>query len=177
MQSLLVIDDEPSILHAFQRAFRGEHDLQVLTASSAGEGFETLSRAAQASRWGPRFLMINLPDRSGMETLSTAFARDRPGSTPVIFITGHGTTDTAIEAMKKLRGVRLPAQALGIGPAARRRAARLANQPALAHAGGVIRNRGGVRASRCAHWSLPGDARCLQGHWPRGLARRDRSAF
>lgn len=94
MQSLLVIDDEASILHAFQRAFRGEADLQVLTASSASEGLELFKQAK------PHVVVLDiyLPDRSGMETYQQIRAHD--ARTPVIFITGHGTTDTAIEAMK-----------------------------------------------------------------------------
>ncbi len=94
MQSLLVIDDEASILHAFQRAFRGEPDLLVLTASSAGEGFELF----KLHKPHVVVLDIYLPDRSGMETYQQIRAFD--ARTPVIFITGHGTTDTAIEAMK-----------------------------------------------------------------------------
>ena len=94
MQSLLVIDDEASILHAFQRAFRGEPDLQVLTASSAGEGFELF----KLHKPHVVVLDIYLPDRSGMETYQQIRAFD--ARTPVIFITGHGTADMAIEAMK-----------------------------------------------------------------------------
>ena len=37
MPSLLVIDDEPSILHAFRRAFSGT-DVRLLTGSYAREG-------------------------------------------------------------------------------------------------------------------------------------------
>src|SRR5258707_362981 len=94
MQSLLVIDDEASILHAFQRAFRGEPDLQVLTASSASEGLEIFKQEK------PHVVVLDiyLPDLSGMDTYQQIRASD--ARTPVIFITGHGTTDTAIEAMK-----------------------------------------------------------------------------
>ena len=94
MQSLLVIDDEASILHAFQRAFRGETDLQVFTASSAGEGLELF----RLHRPHVVVLDIYLPDRPGMETYQQIRASD--ARTPVIFITGHGTVDTAIEAIK-----------------------------------------------------------------------------
>jgi DNA-binding NtrC family response regulator len=94
MQSLLVIDDETSILHAFQRAFRGEPDLQILTASSAGEGLELFKQ----QRPHVVVLDIYLPDLSGMETYQQIRACD--ARTLVIFITGHGTTDLAIEATK-----------------------------------------------------------------------------
>jgi DNA-binding NtrC family response regulator len=95
MQSLLVIDDETSILHAFQRAFRGEPGLQVLSASSASEGLDLF----KLHRPHVVVLDIYLPDRPGMEIYQQIRACD--ARTPVIFITGHGTTDTAIEAMKR----------------------------------------------------------------------------
>ncbi len=91
--SVLVIDDEPSILHAFRRAFREER-LQLRTAASAAEGLEMIARA----RPEVVILDINLPDQSGLATFQ--HIRQIDARIPVIFITGHGTTDTAIEAMK-----------------------------------------------------------------------------
>ena len=44
-------------------------------------------------------LDINLPDMSGLDVVPP-HPTDRRAKVPVIFITGHGTTDTAIEAMK-----------------------------------------------------------------------------
>ena len=43
MSVVLVIDDEPSILHAFRRAFHAP-EVTLLTASSAVEGLETVSQ-------------------------------------------------------------------------------------------------------------------------------------
>jgi two-component system nitrogen regulation response regulator GlnG len=93
MPTLLVIDDESSILHAFRRAFH-EPDATVVTASSAAEGLQLV-----ADRKPDVVLLdINLPDRPGLETFRRI--RELDARIPVIFITGHGTTDTAIEAMK-----------------------------------------------------------------------------
>jgi two-component system nitrogen regulation response regulator GlnG len=93
MSTVLIIDDEPSILHAFRRALK-EPAVTLLTAASAGEGLSLL----QQQQVDVVILDINLPDMSGLE----AFRRVRQidARIPVIFITGHGTTDTAIEAMK-----------------------------------------------------------------------------
>jgi nitrogen regulation protein NR(I) len=93
MPTLLVIDDEPSILHAFRRAF---HDpaLTLLTASSAAEGLDLVVQR----RPDVVILDIHLPDQSGLETFR--HIRQIDARIPVVFITGHGTTDTAIEAMK-----------------------------------------------------------------------------
>jgi nitrogen regulation protein NR(I) len=93
MPTLLIIDDEPSILHAFRRAF---HDptLTLLTASTAAEGLDLVVDR----RPDVVILDIHLPDQSGLETFQ--HIRHLDARIPVIFITGHGTTDTAIEAMK-----------------------------------------------------------------------------
>ncbi len=93
MPTLLVIDDEPSILHAFRRAFR-DPALTLLTASTAAEGLE-LIRSAKPD---VILLDIHLPDQSGLDTFRSI--KEIDARIPVIFITGHGTTDTAIEAMK-----------------------------------------------------------------------------
>jgi DNA-binding NtrC family response regulator len=94
MPTLLVIDDEPSILHAFRRAFRAPA-VTLLTASTAEEGLE------QAARSHPDVVVLdlNLPDLSGLDAFQRLQALD--ARTPVLFITGHGTTETAIEAMKR----------------------------------------------------------------------------
>src|SRR5215467_4858067 len=93
MPKLLVIDDEPSILHAFRRAFR-DPAMQLLTASTAAEGLAlTLT-----SRPDVILLDIHLPDQSGLDTFRNI--REIDARIPVIFITGHGTTETAIEAMQ-----------------------------------------------------------------------------
>lgn len=94
MATILVIDDEPSILHAFRRVFADPDD-SLLTASDAAEGLEAVSRA----RPDVVVLDLNLPDRSGMDVFHEIRRID--ARIPVIFITGHGTTETAIEAMKQ----------------------------------------------------------------------------
>src|SRR5580658_866524 len=92
--NLLIIDDEPSILHAFRRGFR-EPGLNVHTAASADEGL----RALEEARPDVVILDVHLPDGSGLETFERIRARD--ARIPVILITGHGTTDLAIQAMKR----------------------------------------------------------------------------
>src|SRR5260370_30874636 len=93
MPSLLIVDDEPSILLAFRRAYR-ERALEVLTAETAGAGL-TL---AQTHRPDVVILDVQLPDMTGLEALQRL--REIDARCPVIFITGKSTTDTAIEAMK-----------------------------------------------------------------------------
>jgi two-component system nitrogen regulation response regulator GlnG len=93
MPTLLVVDDEPSILAAFRRAFRGT-PLALLTAETAEEGL------ALARQHHPDVTIfdVQLPDLSGLEALRRL--REIDARCPVVLITGKSTTDTAIEAMK-----------------------------------------------------------------------------
>jgi len=93
MPSLLVIDDEPAILHAFRRAF-DRADVTLHTAASGTEGL------AEVSKSDPDVVVldVNLPDVPGLDVFRKI--REHDARVPVIFITGHGTTETAIEAMK-----------------------------------------------------------------------------
>jgi two-component system nitrogen regulation response regulator GlnG len=93
MPTLLVIDDEESVRYSFRRVFEGE-GRQVLTARTAAEGLDQVRRR----RPDVVVLDIQLPDRSGLEVFTEIRAFDP--KRPVIFITAHGTTETAIEAMK-----------------------------------------------------------------------------
>lgn len=94
MPLLLVVDDEPSILLAFRRAFR-TRELELVTAESAGEGLEL----ARQKRPDVVVLDVQLPDQNGMDLFRQL--RQLDARMPVIFITGKATTDTAIEAMKE----------------------------------------------------------------------------
>jgi len=94
MPRLLLVDDEPSIQHSFRRALRGP-EFTVLTAGTASEGLEMLQR----QRPDVVVLDVHLPDASGLETLQRIQQID--ARIPVILITGHGTTDLAIEAIKR----------------------------------------------------------------------------
>jgi two-component system nitrogen regulation response regulator GlnG len=93
MVSLLVIDDEPSVGYSFRRVFEGD-DVEVSTARTAKEGLEQV----RVKKPDVIVLDLQLPDRSGLEVFRDIQALDP--KRPIIFITAHGTTDTAIEAMK-----------------------------------------------------------------------------
>ncbi|HEV8259695.1 MAG TPA: sigma-54 dependent transcriptional regulator [Burkholderiales bacterium] len=93
MPTLLLIDDEPAILHAFRRVFR-DSGVTLFTAGSATEGIELFAQR----RPDVVILDVNLPDLSGLDAFRRIQKLD--GRVPVIFITGQGTTDTAIEATK-----------------------------------------------------------------------------
>lgn len=94
MQTLLVIDDEAPIRHAFERAFSDE-STQVVSAANAEEGV----RLFQETSPDVVMLDLRLPDQSGMKCFERLKAID--ARVPVIFVTGHGTVEAAIEATKQ----------------------------------------------------------------------------
>ncbi len=91
---LLVIDDEPSIQHAFTRAFR-DTDVEVSLASNAAEAINRFGEVAP----DVVVLDVHLPDATGLETYHRLRGLD--ARVPVILITGHGTTDLAIKAISE----------------------------------------------------------------------------
>jgi two-component system nitrogen regulation response regulator GlnG len=94
MPSLLVIDDEESVCYSFRRVFEGD-GVEVLTAQTAAEGLRQLRRHCP----DVVVLDLQLPDRSGLDLFPDIHALDP--KRPIIIITAHGTTETAIEAMKQ----------------------------------------------------------------------------
>jgi two-component system nitrogen regulation response regulator GlnG len=92
--TLLVIDDEPSILRAFCRVFR-QPDWNVVTAETGTKGLDNF----QESKPDLVIMDVGLPDMQGLEVFDQI--RHSDPTTPVVFITGHGTTETAIEAIKR----------------------------------------------------------------------------
>jgi two-component system nitrogen regulation response regulator GlnG len=93
MPTLLVIDDEESVRYSFRRVLESD-DVQVLAAATGADGLE------QVRAHGPDVVVLDLqlPDGSGLDVFRQIQADDP--KRPVIFVTAHGTTETAIEAMK-----------------------------------------------------------------------------
>lgn len=89
-----MIDDEPNIQLGFRRAFRRD-DLRVVTAGSVEEGL----RQFESVQPDVVLLDLCLPDGDGLEAFRRM--RQRDSRCLVIFITAHGTTETAIEATKE----------------------------------------------------------------------------
>jgi two-component system nitrogen regulation response regulator GlnG len=94
MPKLLVIDDEPAVGYSFRRVFTAT-GVDVCTAQTGAAGVERF-RAD-----GPDVVVLDvrLPDRGGLDVFREL--RDIDPRRPVVVITAHGTTDTAIEAMKE----------------------------------------------------------------------------
>ncbi|MGH7223619.1 MAG: sigma-54-dependent transcriptional regulator [Gemmataceae bacterium] len=94
MPKLLIVDDEEALCYSFRRVLSAEGTYEVRTAGTAAEGWELF----QSEGADVVVLDLQLPDRSGLELFHDLRVRDP--HCPVIFMTAHGTADTAIEAMK-----------------------------------------------------------------------------
>jgi len=94
MPTLLVVDDEPNVLYSLEKAL-GSDTLRVRTARTAREGIE----AIQEQKPDAVILDVRLPDLSGLEAFDQMRGIDP--RLPVIVITAHAATETAIEAMKR----------------------------------------------------------------------------
>jgi DNA-binding NtrC family response regulator len=92
MSTLLVIDDDRSVLYTIERTFQGT-GVNVLTAKTVREGLELIEKKPDVV-----LLDIMLPEGSGLGAVEKIQALDP--KLPIIFITAGGTSDTTIEAMK-----------------------------------------------------------------------------
>lgn len=93
MPKVLIIDDEPGVLYSLQSGLEDDATT-VVTARTARHGIE----AVEHDHPDAVILDVRLPDQSGL----AAFDRIRKidPRLPVIIMTAHGSTETAIEAMK-----------------------------------------------------------------------------
>lgn len=94
MAKLLIVDDEPTIRYSFQKVFAAGGT----AVSAAGSLADARTRYAE-ERPDVVVLDLQLPDGNGLDFFDEIRATDP--RRPVIIITAHGTTDSAIEAMKR----------------------------------------------------------------------------
>jgi len=92
MPKLLVIDDDRSVLHMISQAF-GNTPFTVLKAQTAEQGLALLAES-------PDVVLLDIVLREGSGLVVVNQIRERDPKLPVIFITGRGSSETAIEAMK-----------------------------------------------------------------------------
>ncbi len=92
--SILVVEDDPSQASALAEAL-GRAGHEVVCAHTGKEGLSKV-RAG-----GHDIVLVDLvlPDLDGLEILRQA--RETDARTQVIIVTGHGTVETAVEAMRK----------------------------------------------------------------------------
>lgn len=94
MASLLLIDDEKSIRKTLKEIL----EYEGYTVDEAGDGSEGL-RMIQEGDYDIVLCDIKMPKMDGMEVLEKAQITNP--DVPFIMISGHGTLETAVEAVKK----------------------------------------------------------------------------
>jgi UDP-3-O-acyl N-acetylglucosamine deacetylase len=90
---VLIVDDEPGILTALSSVLNDEGYRTVCTESG-----EEAMRLYQEQQPDVVFLDVWLPDRDGLETLQAI--REHDPTAAVVMMSGHGTTGTAVRAIK-----------------------------------------------------------------------------
>jgi DNA-binding NtrC family response regulator len=91
--SLLMVDDEPSVLSSLKRVFF-EGDYQIHTAGNGARALELLAEF----KIDAALIDLKMPGMDGL-TLLKAMRSDFP-QTLVIMLTGHGSIQEAVEAVK-----------------------------------------------------------------------------
>nr|NQU90571.1 sigma-54-dependent Fis family transcriptional regulator [Bacteroidota bacterium] len=93
MAKILVIDDERSI----RNSLRDILEYETYKVDDAENGIEGL-KLVNSKKFEVILLDIKMPDMDGIEVLENIM---KVTDTPVIMISGHGTIETAVEAIKK----------------------------------------------------------------------------
>ncbi len=89
--SILIVDDDPTLLHYLSRYF-GRRDLKVHRAATGLDAVDLYD----VHRPEVVLLDLELPDMSGLSVLAEIYER---GAT-VVMLTGHGDIPTAVQAIK-----------------------------------------------------------------------------
>ena len=94
MAKIVIIDDEPSILQLMSKLCRGLGH-EVFSVTTGSEGLQTISSES------PDLLIVDLKigDMSGIEIIEQC-SKNNPGM-PIIMVTGFGSVETAVEAMRQ----------------------------------------------------------------------------
>jgi len=90
---ILVVDDEPNIRTTLSRAL----DLEGFAAETAANAAEALEKVAA---WHPDLVLLDLrlPDHDGLWVIEQLSAL--PQAPPVVMMSGHGTVEAALKAVR-----------------------------------------------------------------------------
>ncbi|MDY6854223.1 MAG: sigma-54 dependent transcriptional regulator [Thermodesulfobacteriota bacterium] len=92
MKKILIVDDEPNVHYSFKKVFSDKYD--ILSASSGEEAIVRITREL------PDMIImdIRMPQMDGLTTLKKI--KELHPKLHVIIMTGYGTMETAVEAMR-----------------------------------------------------------------------------
>ena len=94
MPKILIIDDEPAIRKALKEILEYEQ----FEVSEAEDG-PTALKVVDKENFDLIFCDIKMPRMDGLEVLEKL--KEKGVESPVVIITGHGTVETAVDALKK----------------------------------------------------------------------------
>jgi len=94
MSKVLIIDDEPAI----RRALKEILEYESFETAEAEDGATALKLVDKES-FDLIFCDIKMPRMDGIEVLTKM--KEKGVETPIVIMTGHGTVETAVEALKK----------------------------------------------------------------------------
>jgi len=95
--SILIVDDEVSILTSLSDVLKDEH-FETEIAASAEDAIHILS-SKNGDRFQAALVDIWMPGMDGIELLD--WVKERYPKLQVIMMSGHGTIETAVKATKK----------------------------------------------------------------------------
>jgi len=91
---ILIVDDEPEILQLLQQIFE-RHGYAAVTAENGRQAVEILEEQS----FGIVLTDLKMPEMDGMRLLS--HIKEKSPDTEVVVITGYGSIESAVTAMKK----------------------------------------------------------------------------
>ena len=94
MPKVLIVDDESAI----RRTLRDILEFEKYKVDEAGDGLDALAKVKQ-NKYDVIIMDIKMPKMDGLEALDRMMLL--APDTPVVMISGHGTIETAVEAVKK----------------------------------------------------------------------------
>jgi two-component system nitrogen regulation response regulator NtrX len=94
MSKILIIDDEPAIRKALKEIL----EYESFEVSDAEDGATAL-KMVEKETFDLIFCDIKMPRMDGIEVLTKM--KEKGIETPIVIMTGHGTVETAVEALKK----------------------------------------------------------------------------
>lgn len=94
MSKVLIIDDEPAIRKALKEIL----EYESFEVAEAEDGAAAL-KLVEKETFDLIFCDIKMPRMDGIEVLTKM--KEKGVETPIVIMTGHGTVETAVEALKK----------------------------------------------------------------------------
>ena len=99
---VVVVDDEPRMLSALQRALGGSHDVTVFTGARAA-----LTWLAAGHSWDLLLCDVMMPEMTGMELYTELARRSPERARHVVFLTGGAFTERTREFLAEVPNARM----------------------------------------------------------------------